>query len=98
MTNPMKSCVANNKKGLKNVVKNKKDHSLQWRIQDFPEGGGVNSQRPIILQIFFAENCMKMKEFGTPGDMCPWHSALDPRILCQVTNYNPFNKIHISIH
>ena len=33
-----------------------------WRIQDFPGG----------CQIFFAENCMKMKEFGPPGSMRPW--------------------------
>ena len=39
---------------------------LQWRIQDFPEGGrepsrgGVNTPN-------FPENCMKSKEFGRPG-------------------------------
>ena len=34
----------------------------QWRIQDFPEGG-ANSQSG-CANLFFAENCMKMKEFG----------------------------------
>ena len=38
----------------------------QWRIQDFPQGGAPTSKIAIIFQIF-AENCMKMKEFGPPG-------------------------------
>ena len=38
----------------------------QWRIQDFPQGGGPTPKIAIIFQIF-AENCMKMKEFGPPG-------------------------------
>ena len=42
---------------------------LQWRIQDFREGG-ANSQSecPYVLFCkFFAENCMKMKDFGPGG-------------------------------
>ena len=39
----------------------------QWRIQDFPEGGCVNSQIGIILHIF----CRKLHKneiiFGPPG-------------------------------
>ena len=38
----------------------------QWRIQDFPQGGAPTLKIAIIFQIF-AENCMKMKEFGPPG-------------------------------
>ena len=38
----------------------------QWRIQDFPRGGAPTPKSAIIFQ-FFAENCMKMKEFGPPG-------------------------------
>ena len=38
----------------------------QWRIQDFPQGGAPTTKSAIIFQIF-AENCMKMKEFGPPG-------------------------------
>ena len=38
----------------------------QWRIQDFPQRGAPTSKIAIIFQIF-AENCMKMKEFGPPG-------------------------------
>ena len=40
--------------------------AAQWRIQDFPEGG---RQLPkwVCLSIIFAENCMKMKEFGPRG-------------------------------
>ena len=38
----------------------------QWRIQDFPGGGAPTPKSAIIFQ-FFAENCMKMKEFGPQG-------------------------------
>ena len=34
---------------------------VQWRIQDFPEGGEPTPKSAIII---FAENYMKMKEFG----------------------------------
>ena len=43
-----------------------KEHS-QWWIQDFPEGGCANSQKDYYFSFFFAENCMKMKEFGPRG-------------------------------
>ena len=39
----------------------------QWRIKDYSEGGGANSKigcANILFCKFFAENCMKMKEFG----------------------------------
>ena len=43
---------------------------IQWRIQDFPEGSGRQFPnwvcQPIILQLF-AENCMKIHEFGPGG-------------------------------
>ena len=39
---------------------------FQWRIQDFPQGGAPTPKSAIIFQ-FFAENCMKMKEFGLRG-------------------------------
>ena len=39
---------------------------LQWRIQDFPQGGAPTPKIAIIFHIF-AENCMKMKEFGPQG-------------------------------
>ena len=42
------------------------NHWTQWRIQDFPQEGGPTPKIAIIFQIF-AENCMKMKEFGPPG-------------------------------
>ena len=40
--------------------------SGQWRIQDFPQGGAPTPKSAIIFH-FFAENCMKMKEFGPRG-------------------------------
>ena len=41
-------------------------YCTQWRIQDFPQGGAPTPKIAIIFHIF-AENCMKMKEFGPPG-------------------------------
>ena len=50
----------------------------QWRIQDFPQGGAPTPKSAIIFQIF-AENCMKMKEFGPPGGgRVPGAPRLDP--------------------
>ena len=41
-------------------------NSLQWRIQDFPEGGREPSRGGVNMPNF-PENCMKSKEFGRPG-------------------------------
>ena len=55
--------------------------SSQWRIQDFPQGGAPTPKIAIIFHIF-AENCMKMKEFGPPGGGArPWRPPLDPPML-----------------
>ena len=40
--------------------------SIQWRIQDFPEGGREPSRGGVNTP-YFPENCMKSKEFGRPG-------------------------------
>ena len=52
---------------------------VQWRIEEFPEGGAPT---PIVcafpLSIIFAENCMKMKEFGPPGGGASLVTSLDP--------------------
>ena len=51
---------------------------IQWRIQDFSEvgaptlGRGVGGASIRFCQIF-PKNCMKLKEFGPPGDTCPSH-------------------------
>ena len=37
----------------------------------FSPGGAPTPKIAIIFQIF-AENCMKMKEFGPPGGARPW--------------------------
>ena len=42
--------------------------TYQWRIQDFPQGGANFLSG--CANLFFAENCMKMKEFGPPGEAC----------------------------
>ena len=49
-----------------NVTKPCSDICRQWRIQDFPQGGAPTPKIALIFHIF-AENCMKMKEFGPPG-------------------------------
>ena len=43
-------------------------YTVQWRIQDFPWGAGGRGTSSQIwcANLFFAENCMKMKEFGSP--------------------------------
>ena len=45
----------------------------QWQIQDFPEGAPTH--KVVLFCKFYAENCMKMKEFGPRGR--PWRP---PRI------------------
>ena len=45
-------------------------HIFQWWIQDFPQGGAPTPKSAIIFQIF-AENCMKIKEFGPQGGRVP---------------------------
>ena len=60
----------------------------QWRIQDFPQGGAPTPKSAIIFQ-FFAENCMKMKEFGPPGGGArvpgapPWIRQCIRRTVCR---------------
>ena len=49
----------------------------QWRIQDFPRGGAPTPKIAIIFHIF-AENCMKMKEFGPQGRRASLAPPLDP--------------------
>ena len=46
----------------------------QWRIQDFVEVVGANSQDGYANLLFckiFPENCIKMKEFGPRKDLDP---------------------------
>ena len=52
--------------------------TIQWRIQDFPQGGAPIPKIANFFQ-FFAENCMKMKEFG-PG-VVPGAPSLDLPML-----------------
>ena len=58
----------------------------QWRIQDFPEGGGREPSRGGVNTPNFPENCMKSKEFGRPGGACvphaPPRSANDHITFC----------------
>ena len=46
----------------------------QWWIQDFPEGGAPTPKVGVLtyyFAIFFAKNCMKMKECGPQGARVP---------------------------
>ena len=51
----------------------------------FSRGGCPNYQIWILLQ-FFAENCMKMKEFGPSGGMHPLHPLRSATDLLVLTN------------
>ena len=64
---------------------------VQWRIQDFPQGGAPTPKIAIIFQIF-AKNCMKMKEFGPPGGGArPWRPPLDPPMTWIIYMYDNRN-------
>ena len=60
---------------------------LQWRIQDFPQGGGAPTPKNAIIFQFFAENCMKMKEFEPPGGARPWRPPLDPPMVYRLLDF-----------
>ena len=65
----------------------------QWRIQDFPRGGAPTPKNAIIFQLF-AENCMKMNEFGPPGGGArPWRPPLDPPMLIPMPLYLVLKEI-----
>ena len=52
----------------------------------FSPGGGAPTPKSAIIFQFFAENCMKMKEFGPRGGGARVPGApLDPPMLCTVT-------------
>ena len=61
-------------------ISNQNIKTFQWRIQDFPEGAPT----PIVgvptyfFANLFAENCMKMKEFGGVVSLVP---PSDPPML-----------------
>ena len=50
----------------------------------FSQGGAPTPKITIIFQNF-AENCMKMKEFGPPGGGRPWRPPLDPPMHTMVS-------------
>ena len=68
--------------------------SFQWRIQDFPQGGGAPTPKIAIIFHIFAENCMKMKEFGPPGGGArPWRPPWNPPMVLY-----PLNAVlHVNI-
>ena len=64
---------------------------LQWRIQDFLEGGapipGGGGRQNAIWPIF-PENCMKMKKnWPRGGGGRPLRFPLDPPMACKLINY-----------
>ena len=58
------------------------EEGLKYSVADpgFSPGGAPTPKSAIIFQ-FFAENCMKMKEFGPPGGARPWRPPLDPPMI-----------------
>ena len=51
-----------------------------WRIQDFSQGGAPTPKFLLFCR-YFAENCMKMKEFGPPGVCASLAPPLDPPMI-----------------
>ena len=53
----------------------------------FSPGGGAPTPKSAIIFQFFAENCMKMKEFGPPGGArVPGAPPLDPPMGISLTD------------
>ena len=61
-------------------------HTHQWRIQDFPDFAK------------FSQNCMKLKEFGLPGDARPSRHPLDPPHTHTHTHTESPNVDTVQIH
>ena len=68
----------------------------QWRIQDFPQRGAPTPEITIIFQIF-AENCMKMKDFGPPGGHASLAPLLDPPMHPQWKLVYPPQEMHTAL-
>ena len=56
---------------------------LQWRIQDFSDGGTSPWiwAKSLLFGKIFAENCMKMKEIALRGGIHPWRSHGPANVL-----------------
>ena len=61
------------------------DYRLQWRIQDFPDGGGGGCANPKVgaptyyLATFSPKTAWKWKKVDPDGGgVRPWRPALDP--------------------
>ena len=78
ITDSDKDVIVNNKSLVLILVKI--EIRQQWRIQDFPQGGAPTPKIAIIFRIF-AENCMKMKEFGPQGGRASLAPPLDPPMV-----------------
>ena len=63
----------------------------------FSPGGAPTPKSAIIFQ-FFAENCMKMKEFGPPGGGArPWRPPLDPPMITVMTKHRKHWLVCVNI-
>ena len=55
--------------------------SLQWRIQDFPQGGAPTPKSAIIFQ-FYPRKLHENERIWTPGGGArPWRPPLDPPVV-----------------
>ena len=69
----------------------------------FSWGGAPTPKMGLFFQLF-AENCMKMKEFGPPGGGArPWRPPLDPPMQCYLCRHcwyktHPYIPAHIFLN
>ena len=61
---PRRKCVPWKHIGFQTKTYVEFDWSLQWRIQNFPDGGTNTERRQPIIGSFFLRNCMKMRRLG----------------------------------
>ena len=67
---------------LKNITYSEM-HSMQWRIQDFSQGGAPTSKSALIFQ-FCSRKLHENERIWTPrgGGARPWRPPLDPPMVC----------------
>ena len=57
--------------------------------------GGTSFQSVCANLFFFAEKCMKMKEFGPPGGARPWRAPWIRQCWYIISLENPFRSIFV---
>ena len=71
----------------------KQNVPCQWRIQDFPEGGGANSQSGCVNLLFGPKTAWKWKNLDPQGlGARPWRPPDPPLSFAKLTILNPTNS------